>query len=167
MITKGKVIITDDIDSVEVNADGSINAAILSSALPTGASTYAAQTDKSQFTKITDGTDTVEISSAYGEQKIVDGLRNGGVHGNLLLVTAGTAYEAKVGGSRLSDRKLLTIRAIDNGTYWGYDNTVTTTSGTPLDSGQFISWEIDPDSNFQVWLVNSTNNRNVRITESP
>jgi hypothetical protein len=38
--------------------------------LPTGAATSAAQTDKSQFTKLTDGTDTALITAA-GEQNVI------------------------------------------------------------------------------------------------
>lgn len=39
--------------------------------LPTGAATSAAQTDKSQFTKITDGTDTALVTAA-GEQNVLE-----------------------------------------------------------------------------------------------
>ncbi len=46
------------------------NVTIASSALPTGAATAAAQTDKSQFTKITDGTDTALVT-ASGELNVI------------------------------------------------------------------------------------------------
>ena len=101
-----------------------------------------------------------------GDINVVDGLRNGGVYGNLNLVTGGTAYEAKVGGSALSNRKLLTITALDD-IYWGYSNTVTTSTGTPLYKNQQIIFAIDAASTFSIWLVASTNNKNARITESP
>lgn len=106
--------------------------------------------------------------ASTGDINVSDGLKNGGVHGNLAMATGGTAYEAKVGGSRLANRKLLTIVALDD-MYWGYDNTVTTSSGTPLYKNQFISFAINPDSGntFQIWVVASGNNKNARITESP
>lgn len=119
------------------------------------------------ISKISDGTDTAQITTINGEQKVVDGLRNGGVYGNLNLTTANTAYEAKVGATRLTDRKSLTITAFDDNTYWGYDNLVTTSTGTPIFKNQLIIFSIDPDSTFQIWLVSSSNNKNARITESP
>lgn len=115
-------------------------------------------------TKITDGSDTATVSST-GDLAVSDGLSNGGVHGALTLTIGGTAYEAKVGASRLANRKNLTITALDD-MYWGYDNTVTTATGTPLFKNQSIIFDIDADSTFQVWLVASANNKNARITES-
>jgi len=125
-------------------------------------------TDSPENSNIADHTDptrkaSVSINNDVGTQ---DGLSQGGVAGNLILVTGGTAYEAKVGGSRLSNRKSLTITALDN-MYWGYDNTVTVATGTPLKKNQQIVFSIDPDSTFQVWLVDSSSNINARITESP
>lgn len=116
--------------------------------------------------KITDGTDIVLVTT-NGDLKASDGLRNGGVHGNLTLTTVNTAYEAKVGGSRLSNRKSMTIVPLDSDMYWGYDNSVTTANGTPLMKNQPLIFAIDPDSTFQVWLICVNANKNVRITESP
>lgn len=116
-------------------------------------------------TIVSDGTDNAAIAT-NGDLKVVDGLKNGGVQGSLTLTTGGTAYEAKVGGSRLANRKLLTITAEDD-MFWGYDNTVTTSNGTPLKKNQQIAFSIDPDSTFQVWVVASGNNKSARITESP
>lgn len=114
--------------------------------------------------KITDGTDTASVSST-NDLAVSDGLSNGGVHGALTLTTGGTAYEAKVGVSRLPNRKNLTITALDD-MYWGYDNTVTTSTGSPLYKNQVIIFDIDADSTFQVWLVAATNSKTARITES-
>lgn len=104
--------------------------------------------------------------TANSDLKVSDGLHNGGVHGNLSLATANTTYEAKVGGARLANRKALSITALDD-MYWGYDNTVTTSTGTPLFKSQVIIFDVDPDSTFQVWVVASANSKNARITESP
>lgn len=98
--------------------------------------------------------------------KIVDGLRNGGVYGNLVLTTANTTYQAKVGSNPLTNRKSLTIVALDD-MYWGYDSSITTSTGTPLYKNQSIIFSIDPDSTFQVWLVANANSKNARVTESP
>jgi len=114
--------------------------------------------------KITDGTDTALVTT-NSDLKVSDGLRNGGVYGALTLTTGNTAYEAKVGGSRLSNRKSLTITALDD-MYWGYNNGVTTSNGTPLYKNQSISFAVDPDSTFQVWVVASANSKTARITES-
>lgn len=117
------------------------------------------------FQRITDGTDSAKVTT-NSDLSVSDGLRNGGVHGALTLTTGGTTYEAKVGGSRLANRKSMTITA-DDDMFWGYSNTVTTATGTPLKKNQQIVFSIDPDSTFQVWLVASSNNKTARITESP
>lgn len=116
--------------------------------------------------KISDGTDTALVTT-NGDQKVVDGLRNGSVYGAVNIPTANTAVEAKIGASRLTNRKFLYITIENNGIFWGYDNTVTTTSGFPTANGQVLTWAIDPDSTFQVWLVGSANNKNVHIGETP
>lgn len=116
--------------------------------------------------KVTDGTDTQGVST-NGDAKVVDGMRNGGVYGALNIPTANTPVEAKVGVSRLSNRKLLMITIENNGIFWGLDNSVTTTSGISTVNGQVLTFAIDPDSTFQVWLVGNANNKNVHIAEIP
>lgn len=118
------------------------------------------------FSRISDGTDTALVT-ANGDLKVVDGLRNGGVYGALSIPTANTPVEAKVGASRLTNRKCLQIYSNNNGLFWGLDNTVTTTSGTPIVNGQVLTFSIDPDSTFQIWLVGSTNGKSVQVTECP
>lgn len=125
-------------------------------------------TDSPDNNNIADSVDptrkaSVSINNDVGVQ---DGLSNGGVNGALTLTTGGTAYEAKVGINRLSNRKNLTITALDD-MYWGYDNTVTTSTGSPLYKNQVIIFDIDPDSTFQVWLVATANSKTARIAESP
>lgn len=114
--------------------------------------------------KITDGSDQAVVT-ATGDLTVSDGLSNGGVFGNLLMATANTAYEAKVGVSRLTNRKSLMITALDN-MFWGYANTVTTANGMPLYKNQSVIFNIDADSSFQVWLVSATSSANARIAES-
>jgi hypothetical protein len=117
------------------------------------------------FTRISDGTDTAKVTT-NSDLSVSDGLRNGGVYGSLTLTTGGTTYEAKVGGSRLAQRKLLTITANDD-MYWGYDSSVSTSTGTPLFKNQQITFSVDPDSTFQIWLVASGSSKTARITEAP
>jgi hypothetical protein len=103
-----------------------------------------------------------------GDLTVSDGLSAGGLVGNLNLVTANTAYEAKVSTSRLTNRKILTIVAFDADMFFGMSNTVTTSTGFPLYKGQSVSFSIDANSpTFQVWLVCSGANKNARIMETP
>ena len=110
-------------------------------------------------------TDGSLVGNSLDRLKTADGLREGGTQGALSLTTGNTQYEAKVGASRLANRKSLTITALDD-MYWGYNNTVTTATGTPLYKNQQIVFAIDPDSTFQVWIVASANGKTARITES-
>lgn len=129
------------------------------------------QLQASQSVKIA-GANASGVESNYAQVannnnlKVQDGLSNGGVYGTLSMTTANTAYEAKVGASRLSNRKSLIIIAQDN-MFWGYNNSVTTSTGIPLYKGQQLIFSIDSDSTFQVWLVASGNNKTAKIAESP
>ena len=117
--------------------------------------------------KITDGTNTAAVSTNH-DVGVSDGLHGSGVYGNLALTTANTAYEVKVGGSRLTGRKSLTIMPIDADMYWGYSSSVTTSNGTPIFRNQFQEFSLDAnDATVQVWLVCATASKNARITESP
>ena len=102
-----------------------------------------------------------------GNAKVGDGLKDGGVYGVRNLPTANVAVEAKVGASRLIARKLLIINIESTGVFWGFDSSVTSTSGFPTVNAQVLTFNIDPDSSFQIWLVCSTNNKNTHIAEVP
>lgn len=114
--------------------------------------------------KITDGTDNANITT-NGDLNVNDGIRSGGIYGNLSVPTANTAVEVKVSGSRLTNRKLVTIIPIDADMYWGYNSSVTTSNGTPIFKNQFISFNVLDDAT-QIWLVCSLNSKNARITEA-
>ena len=119
---------------------------------------------------ITDSTDATKQAkvSTSGDVSVSDGIHSGGVNGSLSLTTANTAYEAKVGGSRLSNRKTLTIMSEDTDLYWGYSNSVTTSNGTKIYKNQFATFELDPnDSSVQIWIVSASNSKTARITEAP
>lgn len=91
---------------------------------------------------------------------LVDGA---GVEGAITVGT--TAVEAKVGGSALTGRKVLTI--YNNGTaliYWGRTAGVTTASGTILHKKQMIILAFTESA--PVYLIAGSAGHNVRITES-
>ena len=81
-------------------------------------------------------------------------------------ITVGlTAVEVKVGASRLANRKLVTVFALDSKMYWGYSNTVTASNGTPIFKSQMVSWEAD--STCQIWIISVAAGKHARISESP
>lgn len=115
------------------------------------------------------GVETYPVSSTpSGDLCVSDGISSGGVQGNLSLALVGTAYEAKVGTTRLANRKLVTVYAVDTNVYWGYNNTVTSNTGTPIAAGSIKEFKLDPsDPNAQIWLATAAAAKNARITESP
>lgn len=96
-----------------------------------------------------------------------DGMRaTGATFGALTLTTAGTTYEAKVGGSFLSGRKLLVIESFDNLLYWGTSSSAAVGTGQPLVKGQTIAFKCDPTDPLRIWLVSSVSGATARITET-
>lgn len=110
------------------------------------------------------GVETTPVASSLnGDLQTSDISNFGGLEGALTIGTS--VSEAKVGASSLSNRKTLTIFNNSNNTiYWGYTNSVTSSSGTPLYKNQFISWDIGP--NTHVYLIATSTGNNVRITEN-
>lgn len=104
--------------------------------------------------------------SANNDLQTNDGLKSGGVYGNLVLTTANTSYQVKVGSGLLANRKLVTMQAVDADMYWGYDTSVTTSTGTLLANGGFVSFSCKATGSFDVWLVCASSAKNARITES-
>jgi hypothetical protein len=97
--------------------------------------------------------------TATGECEVADALRVGGVNGAITVSTV--AIEAKVGGSRYLDRKLLTMIPTNGTIYYGFSNAVTTTNGTPIYKNQLCILAV---TDIPVWLV-AASAINVRITE--
>jgi len=97
------------------------------------------------------------------ELEVADVLDNGGVYTELVLTTAGTAYELKVGALVKADRKMVEFIAVDNNVYYGYSNTVTTSNGIPCFKNQHFTRGVG--SNTSIWFVSSSNNAKVRISE--
>jgi hypothetical protein len=97
--------------------------------------------------------------SSTGEGEVTDALRVGGVNGAISVTTV--AIEAKVGGSRYLDRKLLTMIPTNGTIYYGYSNAVTVASGTPIYKNQLCIISV---ADVPVWLI-AASAINVRITE--
>lgn len=78
------------------------------------------------------------------------------------LTISTTAVLAIGGGSVLANRKALFITATTGTVYWGTSNTVTTTTGQPLQFGQSITLNFGPTITVYLIAAISTN---VRVTE--
>jgi hypothetical protein len=75
-----------------------------------------------------------------------------------------TPQEVKVGASALEERKVVTMQPIDGAIYYGYDNSVSSTSGTKIFKGQFI--HLEASEKLPVWIVAEAGQTvDVRITE--
>jgi hypothetical protein len=109
---------------------------------------------------------TPVMATLNGDLSTSDGLKSGGLEGVLTLTLANTIYEVKVGASPLANRKLITIQP-DFDMYWGYRNTVTTSTGTLIHKNQFIQFSVDPNSGFTVYLICGSASKTARLTESP
>jgi hypothetical protein len=94
-----------------------------------------------------------------------DTLTTGGVEGELTLTNANQAYEVKVGASKLPGRKLVTFYALDANMYWGYTNTLTAATGTPIWKDQLASWAMDDQGSIYVLCI--APGKKGRVTESP
>jgi hypothetical protein len=97
--------------------------------------------------------------SAIGEAEVVEALKVGAVFGAVSV--SSTAVEARVGGSRYANRKLLTIIPTNGTLYYGYSNSVTVATGTPIFKNQLCILAV---ADVAVWLI-AANATDVRITE--
>lgn len=61
------------------------------------------------------------------------------LYGNLSVSTS--AIEVKVGASPMDGRTVVTIQPLDGDIYYGYDSSVTTSTGTKIFQGQFFPFE--------------------------
>lgn len=90
-----------------------------------------------------------------------DPLDGPAVHGTLSVTTSPS--EVKVGASVLSERKVITIQPTDGVVYFGYSNTVTSSTGTKIFKGQV--YPLEAGEALPVWVVSASGTVNVRITE--
>jgi hypothetical protein len=74
-----------------------------------------------------------------------------------------TAVEALGGGTILSNRKLVSILPTNGTVYYGYNNSVTTSNGTPIFTNQLFV--ISASANLHIWIIASAA-VNCRISEA-
>ena len=147
---------------------------VLNAPLPVGTNTIGALNQglpgtiaNSWYTRLSNGTTAASVSTS-GDLGVNDGISSGGTQGALTLTTANTAYEVKVGASRLANRKSVTFTPLASGIYWGYTNAVTTATGTPMFMNAFQEWALDAtDASVAIWVVCATAAVTGRVTESP
>lgn len=120
--------------------------------------------------KVVSNADLIDFETNFlptANQKIEDTVRDilnkTGDQGSLAVGVS--AVEIKVGASRLAGRKSVTLYNNSNQTvFWGYTSGVTTSSGTPIEKSQFVTWEVGED--LAVFVIAATAGNNVRITEA-
>lgn len=98
---------------------------------------------------------------SFGGGDRFDSLNDSAVYGTLSVGT--TAVEVKVGGSPLTNRKMVHMLAEDNQIYWGYDASVTTSNGTRIYKNQFVELPIGPD--ISIYVIANGAGRSMRIAE--
>ena len=105
------------------------------------------------------GETTPVNSSLDGSLFTEDILRVGGLEANI--VVGLTSVEAKVGASRAANRKVLTVTPITGILYWGFNSTVTISTGTPIFKNQEATFK----ASCPIYLISPTANNNVRVSE--
>ena len=100
--------------------------------------------------------------SSDNDAHVVDTPHSTGLYKNLVVGTS--AVELKVGASKLAGRKIVSIQPKGKKIYYGYDNSVTTSSGTEVFKNQSLFISVGP--NQSIWLIGNQSGINVRITES-
>lgn len=89
-----------------------------------------------------------------------------GVYGALQVPT--TVVELRVEATRYPNRRVVTLfnNSGNRRIYWGFDSSVTATTGTVIEPDELMVWTLDPERDLEIWLISSQGNNNVRITES-
>jgi hypothetical protein len=90
-----------------------------------------------------------------------DVVGSGGSQGTLTVGT--TAVAARVGGSNLTGRVLLSVYADTRTVYWGYTNAVTTSTGLPIWKGTERDFPVGP--NTTIYLITDVAAQTVRVAE--
>lgn len=75
-----------------------------------------------------------------------------------------TPVLVKAGPAQLADRQTITATPTNGKIYWGYDNTVDSTTGTPIFKNQTAAWLAA--ETFQIWMVAASGTIDVRVTEA-
>jgi hypothetical protein len=88
-------------------------------------------------------------------------LNGPGVYANKSVTT--TPVEVKVGTNKLEDRKVVTIQPLDGVVYFGYDSSVTSSTGTKIFKNQI--YPLEATDALDVYIVTASGTVNCRITE--
>lgn len=122
---------------------------------------------KTSLRQISTGQTAVAVVNPDGSEISAGG--SGGSSGTITNQSAHTAIsvtstpvEAKVGASSMANRKFVMVTPVDGIVYFGSDNTVTTSTGTPIPATVSASFSFS--DNVPVWLV-SSGTVDVRIIE--
>ena len=78
-------------------------------------------------------------------------------------LSVSTATELKVGGSALTERKVVSFQPTNGNVYYGYDSSVSTSNGTKVLKNQLVI--IEAGEQLPVYLIAETGTVDVRITE--
>lgn len=101
---------------------------------------------------------------SYNSQLETADIINAGTGTQAAFTVGTTALPIRVGASNLANRKLITIHNNSLVTFfWGYTSAVTTTTGTPILSGQQDGWTVGAGQD--VYVIAGTATNNARITE--
>src|SRR5437773_1071325 len=119
------------------------------------------QTNDSDDVQVKGSTDNTLIGNVADSHKSIDFVNVSGVYGTLTVGTS--AVLLKVGGSALTNRRYVTIQPKADKVYWGYDSSVTTSTGTQAFKDQTIILPIGPT--ITVYLIADGSGRDVRIGE--
>ncbi len=79
------------------------------------------------------------------------------------LTVGTTAVEVKVGATNLANRKMLHITPKTTHIYWGYDNSVTTVTGTKLFKYTTAKFKYGPS--ISIWVIAATAGNKANIGE--
>lgn len=100
-------------------------------------------------------------ATSSGDLNVADVPNTSATYGALTVTNS--PVELKVGGSALTNRKLITIQPKGTGIYYGFSNAVTTSTGTEIFKDQTLI--IPVGQGISVWLVALAGSVNVRIAE--
>lgn len=107
------------------------------------------------------GIESTPVASSPNQDLFTrDTINTAGVYGALSVGTS--AVEAKVSTTKLTNRKELTVTPITNTVYWGYDSSVTTSTGTPIYKGTTAVFS----KNISIFIISPTAANDTRITEA-
>lgn len=107
------------------------------------------------------GTDDTPIGNRGSQLSTDDTANVTGVYGSLTVGTS--AVLLKVGGSALDNRKYVTMQTKADAVYWGYDSSVTTSTGTQIFKDQLVVLPVGPS--VTIYLIANGSGRDVRIGE--